>query len=88
MIVIALHYLAQDSGAVQALNGFLKWLALFVALPQFIGVLGMHLIDSGLADWQKGLLVLWTVSNIAAFFIVREAEQARSRQAASKEGES
>ena len=92
MITIVLHYLAPDSEAAQALNGFLKWLALFVALPQFIGVLGMHLIDSGLADWQKGLLVLWTVSNIAAFFIVREAEQkrlkARARRASSQRGES
>lgn len=76
---LMLHYLAGESKSLRGIVGFLKWLSLMVGVPQAAGFFLAWGQDVGITNEQHQLLLVWSLTNIAAFFVVREAEQKRLR---------
>lgn len=77
MITVVLHYLAPDSKGMQTVVGFLKWMSLMIGVPMAFAFLASFGMASGLDGNQRQLLLIWSIGNIAAFFIIRNAEQKR-----------
>lgn len=78
MIILVLHYLAPEAETIRTLHGFFKWIALMVGALQGIGFLTATMEATPLTQEQHMLLLAWSVSNIAAFFVIRDAEKKRA----------